>query len=183
MSRMATREQLAAPAEDEVEPSEPPQRLSIDVVVEDETWNDLGDVADWVKSAGRAVDAGIEDCAGTVALALADDASVRRLNQQFRGIDKSTNVLSFPSGDDRASVDQYRNHGDMILARETVVREAAELGIPLAHHVQHLVVHGLLHLFGYDHLTPTEADEMEDLERALLATLGIPDPYADTDPA
>lgn len=116
-----------------------------------------------------------------VSLLFTDDAEQRVLNRQWRGKDKSTNVLSFPNMDDdawQAAPDRPQLLGDVVLARETVTREAAEQGKTLAHHALHLIVHGTLHLLGYDHEGAAEAAEMEDLERAILARLGIADPYA-----
>jgi len=110
---------------------------------------------------------------GEVTVLLTDDEEVRDLNARFRGQDKPTNVLSFPSPE------HFAPHlGDVALAYETCAREAAEQGKPLAHHLSHLVAHGVLHLLGWDHQTDAEADEMEALERTVLAALGIPDPYA-----
>jgi len=109
------------------------------------------------------------DRVGELCLVLADDALQRRLNHDFRGRDKSTNVLSFegaPAG-----------LGDVVLALETVADEAEGQGKGLADHVAHLVVHGVLHLMGYDHRTKAQARRMERLETAILAGLGIADPY------
>lgn len=103
-------------------------------------------------------------------LALSDDAHVQGLNQQFRGQDKPTNVLSFPQN-------QERYMGDVVMAYETLVRESESLDIPLAHHLAHLTLHGALHLQGYDHETPSEAEIMEAKEIKLLAKLNIPNPY------
>ena len=113
-----------------------------------------------------------------VSVVLTDDAEQRELNRQWRGIDTSTNVLSFPQLEPFAPV--MGLVGDIILARETVAREAAEMGIPFAAHFTHLVVHGFLHLLGYDHVEDSEAERMERLETQILATLGIADPYADS---
>jgi probable rRNA maturation factor len=110
-----------------------------------------------------------------LALVLADDATIRALNSQWRGQDKPTNVLSFPAGSDAGA--PLLLLGDVILAFETVRREAQEQGKSLADHLQHLVVHGVLHLVGFDHLADDEAERMEALERQVLATLGIADPY------
>lgn len=107
-----------------------------------------------------------------VTLLLTDDETIRGLNLRFRAQDKPTNVLSFP-----APQNPERFLGDIALAYGVCVREAQEQGKPLAHHLQHLVAHGVLHLLGYDHETDAQADEMEGLERAVLAGLGIPDPY------
>lgn len=102
---------------------------------------------------------------------LADDAALRALNARWRQQDKPTNVLSFPAGDSVLL-------GDVVLAFETVRREASEQGKSLADHMSHLVVHGVLHLLGHDHERPRDADVMESLERQVLAGLGIADPYA-----
>lgn len=104
------------------------------------------------------------------------DEEVRALNAAYRGKDAATNVLSFPAGDmpgDDAAL------GDIILARETVVREAREQGKPIADHTAHLILHGMLHLLGYDHGAEDEAEEMEAIERDVLAAIGIADPYAE----
>lgn len=108
-----------------------------------------------------------------IAVALTDDETVARFNQQFRGKPGPTNVLSFEAGFNMEGL-----LGDIALAFGVCAREAAEQGKPLAHHLQHLVAHGVLHLVGYDHQTEAEAGEMEALERRILAGLGVPDPYA-----
>ncbi|MGD9804501.1 MAG: rRNA maturation RNase YbeY [Hyphomicrobiaceae bacterium] len=120
-----------------------------------------------------------------IVVVLSSDATVAELNERFRGKAYPTNVLSFPAPDLPAGVKSdgmARSLGDVVLAAETVIAEAAEMGIPVAHHLQHLVVHGALHLLGYDHLEAKEAEEMEERERAILATIGVPDPYAGSDP-
>jgi probable rRNA maturation factor len=113
-----------------------------------------------------------------VTVVLTDDAEQRELNQQWRGFDKSTNVLSFPQLEPFSPVAGLV--GDVTLARETVEQEAAEMGISLEAHFTHLVVHGFLHLLGYDHIEEADAVKMESLETKILATLGIADPYADS---
>jgi len=105
------------------------------------------------------------------------DEEVRALNAQFRGKDAPTNVLSFPAGD--VPEGEPQPLGDIILARETVVREAAEQGKTVADHTCHLILHGMLHLLGYDHGTDAEAEEMEAIERDVLAALDVTDPYAE----
>jgi probable rRNA maturation factor len=107
---------------------------------------------------------------------LSEDGEVRRLNRRWRGKDQPTNVLSFPSG--AAGPGGRVVLGDVALAFETLAREAAGFERPLCDHLSHLVVHGVLHLMGYDHKTPAEARRMEGLEVRVLAGLGIPDPYA-----
>jgi probable rRNA maturation factor len=169
---------VAPTTRDTDESAEPPQRLSFDIVVEDDAWREAGDVETWIMAAVAALAKDRPDLIGSAALALDTDAAVQRLNKAYRGLDKPTNVLSFPSGATNAD-----HLGDIIFARETIVREAAELAIPLAHHVQHLTLHGLLHLIGYDHETDADAVVMEAIETRLLAVLNVADPYANGDPA
>jgi probable rRNA maturation factor len=111
-----------------------------------------------------------------VSVALADDAMMRELNRQYRGKDMPTNVLAFPT-DDAGAPGRARLLGDIVLAFETVRGEAAERSRPLADHISHLVVHGMLHLLGRDHKTDTQAAAMEALETAILAGLGVANPY------
>ncbi|KZK87246.1 Endoribonuclease YbeY [Pseudovibrio sp. Ad13] len=113
-----------------------------------------------------------------VSLVFTDDAHIQELNKVWREKDKPTNVLSFP-GDDSEEPPFGPLLGDIIIAKETVKREAIELEIPFEHHLIHLIVHGTLHLFGYDHQIDEEAEEMEAEERLILASLQIPDPYKD----
>jgi probable rRNA maturation factor len=110
-----------------------------------------------------------------VSIVLTDDAAQRQLNREWRGIDKPTNVLSFPQLEPFTPLAGLV--GDIVLARETLVREAAELDKPFDHHFTHLVVHGFLHLIGYDHVEESDALQMEGLETQILARLGVPDPY------
>jgi probable rRNA maturation factor len=117
--------------------------------------------------------------AAELSLLLTDDAHVRVLNRQWRGQDKPTNVLSFPSADDGDEPGPLL--GDVVVAHETTAREAAAEGKSFDDHLAHLLVHGLLHLFGFDHETDEEAEEMEALETEILVGLGISDPYADTE--
>jgi probable rRNA maturation factor len=112
-----------------------------------------------------------------VSLCLADDARLRALNLRWRGMDKPTNVLSFPSAPrDRSG--EAPTLGDIALAYETLKREAEELDVPLADHYRRLIAHGFLHLIGYDHQTDEEAERMEALETRILARVGAADPYA-----
>lgn len=112
-----------------------------------------------------------------VSVVLADDTMMRKLNLDYRGKDTSTNVLAFPAEDDGAA-GRARLLGDVVLAFETVHREAAERSMSLADHVSHLVVHGMLHLLGRDHETDVHAAAMEALEIAILDGLGVANPYA-----
>ena len=135
-----------------------------------------------------------ESCA-EVSVRLTDDAEVHALNRQWRGKDKPTNVLSFPmvqpeliaiignaDANDCIASDAGGELllGDIVLARETCVAEAAEKSVPPSEHCSHLVVHGMLHLLGYDHIDDAAANDMEDLERAAMAELGYADPYRAT---
>lgn len=109
---------------------------------------------------------------------LTDDAEQQELNRQWRGIDKSTNVLSFPQLEPFSPVSGLV--GDITLALQTVQREAEQMGVDFQAHFTHLVVHGFLHLLGHDHIEDDEAEVMEALETRILAGLGIADPYADS---
>jgi probable rRNA maturation factor len=120
-----------------------------------------------------------------LAIMLTDDGGIRTLNNNWRGIDKATNVLSFPALQPTGPAgpdDAPRMLGDIAIAYQTTRREADEEHKPFDHHLSHLAVHGFLHLIGYDHETDDEAEAMEGLEREILAQLGIPDPYSDRDP-
>jgi probable rRNA maturation factor len=116
-----------------------------------------------------------------LSLVLTGDAEQRCLNRRYRGRDASTNVLSFPADEAAAAAPPDRPWllGDVVLACETVAREAAEQQKPLPDHLRHLVVHGVLHLLGYDHEEEREARRMEALESAILRRLGVPDPYCE----
>ncbi|MDB5653102.1 MAG: hypothetical protein JWQ94_715 [Tardiphaga sp.] len=137
-----------------------------------------------IEAAASHVDADTGDA--ELAIMLTDDAGIRTLNQNWRGIDKPTNVLSFPalqppSGVEPDDADAPRMLGDIAIAYETTRREADEEDKTFEHHLSHLAVHGFLHLVGYDHEKDGEAEAMEALEREILAQLGIADPYADQD--
>ena len=112
---------------------------------------------------------------GAVAVVVDDDERIRTLNRLWRGLDKPTNVLSFPSPDTQPGA--TRTLGDIAISYETAAREAAAEDKSLADHVAHLSVHGFLHLLGYDHESDDDAEEMEGLERAILARIGVSDPY------
>jgi probable rRNA maturation factor len=115
---------------------------------------------------------------GELSLVFTDDDHIRALNRRFRGKDVPTNVLSFPA----AGGDRFGPLlGDIALAQETVAGEAADQGLTIEHHLTHLIVHGFLHLIGYDHETEADAAVMERLETAILAGIGVADPYADGD--
>jgi probable rRNA maturation factor len=159
--------------------AEPPIALFLDVVHEAGDWGPLARVTHLAQAAANALAVELNQTKTTACLALSSDASVAALNTAYRGKRTPTNVLSFPAGAKAHEPDaQSRFLGDIVLAHETIVREADERSLPLDYHVQHLVVHGLLHLLGYDHETEDEARAMEALESRVLDHLGIPDPYA-----
>jgi probable rRNA maturation factor len=114
---------------------------------------------------------GGSESVGELSILFTNDEAVRRLNAHYRGKDKPTNVLSFPQPSGPLL-------GDVVLAAETVRAEAALAGKPLEAHMAHLIIHGFLHLLGYDHWGEEEAEAMEAVERAALERMGIPDPYA-----
>ncbi len=155
--------------------------FAVDIDVADPGWATL--VPGLAALAGRAAAAAADGLgpaqgSGEISLVFADDGFVRALNAAHRGKDAPTNVLSFPNGfDGAAAPGAPRLLGDVVLARETVAREAAEQSKPVADHVAHLLIHGILHLCGWDHESADEAEAMEALEVDLLARLGIPDPY------
>jgi probable rRNA maturation factor len=116
-----------------------------------------------------------------VSLVFTDDESIRAINAEWRQKDKATNVLSFPAYPITPGKIPGPMLGDIIIARETVAREAKELEKPFEDHLTHLMVHGFLHLFGYDHMNDAEAEIMEGLETRILADLGLSDPYEGQD--
>jgi probable rRNA maturation factor len=154
-----------------------PSTLAIDISRNTEGWPDSLDARadEAVRAALTASKAKLSGPA-ELSIVLTDDAEQRVLNRDWRGIDKPTNVLSFPQIEPFGPVSGIV--GDIILARETLEREAAEQGISVEDHFTHLVVHGFLHLLGYDHVKDDEALAMEGLETQILASLGVADPYA-----
>ena len=142
----------------------------IEVVIEDPGWTAaLAGAADLARGAAQAASPGET---GEIVILLTDDETLRNLNARFLGKDRPTNVLAFP--DPSAG-----RLGDVALAHGVCAREAAEQAKPLADHLRHLVVHGVLHLMGYDHLSDDDAARMESMERQVLAGMNIPDPYAE----
>lgn len=144
--------------------------LDIAIQLHDARWKAL--LKPYCKTVRAACEAAVKPRKGKtleMAVVLADDAFVRELNHQYRGKDKPTNVLSFPGEGDYL--------GDVVLARETLEREAQEQGKSIRHHALHLLVHGTLHLQGHDHMKEKEAQAMEALEIKILKTLGVSNPY------
>jgi probable rRNA maturation factor len=150
--------------------------LKIDVMVDSTRWKEPRKIRSIVRRAVARAAATTRSTRGAeLAIVLTDDSAIRVLNRDWRGVDKATNVLSFPA--------KYRGPkphlGDIVLAFETIAREAKSEHKPFAHHVAHLAVHGFLHLVGYDHERDADALEMEQTERDILRQLKIPDPYGD----
>lgn len=147
---------------------------AVDLIVEDEAWSAIEGKTRLAETAVEAAcDLLSERRPGVVAILLTGDEAVAALNAEFRDRDGPTNVLSFPAGT------HADNHlGDIALAAGVVVREAAAQEIDVSDHLRHLIIHGFLHLQGYDHQDDDEAEIMENLERQALARLGVADPYA-----
>ncbi len=152
--------------------------IDIDVILSAESWGGLDDLEALTR---RAIEACLAESAAELAdgrevcVTYCDDAEIRELNAEWRGKDKPTNVLSFPTPGPLSARSLL---GDIVIAYETVRREAAEQEKTLAERTAHMVIHGFLHLIGYDHETAAEADEMEGLERRIASRLGLRDPYA-----
>jgi probable rRNA maturation factor len=155
--------------------------IELDLMIEAGDWSRLGDPEALARRAVEAAFAAAADAprdAVEISLLLTDDKGVRELNRAWRGKDKPTNVLSFPAPE-QPVLPGPRHLGDIALAYDTLAREAEDESKSLADHLSHLVVHGTLHLLGYDHELEAEAEIMEGLEVKALATLGIADPYRD----
>jgi len=149
---------------------------SIDVVIESARWQKAPRAASVVRRAIAAA-APARARRAELSVILTSDRAIRSLNRRWRGRDKPTNVLSFPAPAPARGAP--RHLGDIVLAYETVAREARSQGKPLDHHIAHLALHGFLHLLGYDHESHGQAETMERRERRILARLGVPDPYAE----
>jgi probable rRNA maturation factor len=152
-------------------------RLDVAVVRHDGAWGEMTE-----QMLARAARAALVEAPSLPAgeyeltILLTDDEEMRTLNRIWRGKDAPTNVLSFPASESLSGPGLL---GDIALAYETIRDEARERDIALADHVAHLVVHGVLHLIGFDHADDMQAERMEARERKALASLGIADPYAD----
>jgi probable rRNA maturation factor len=156
----------------------PAPRLTIDIRVESPEW--AGALDDIEPLSWRALEAAAAEAGATgeVSVLFTDDAEMHELNRQWRGKDKPTDVLSFPS-DAPSPPGEPPFLGDIAIGLETTRNDAREMGRPLDAHVSHLLVHGFLHLLGHDHIEEDDAAVMEPLEVKILAGLGWPDPYLD----
>ncbi|MGS4946715.1 rRNA maturation RNase YbeY [Meridianimarinicoccus sp. RP-17] len=164
----------------------------VDTLIDDPAWDAAGLEA-LAQDAARATlrHLGLDPAGFEISLMGCDDARIASLNTEFRGKPAPTNVLSWPSGDRAADTPGTAPDlpepgqglpmelGDIAIAYGTCAAEADVAGIPLRQHVSHLIVHGILHLLGYDHIDDADADLMEGLETAILAGMGLPDPYRD----
>ena len=155
-----------------------------EVLVVADCWREAPDAESVIRRAIAAASENVDADVGSAELAvmLTDDTGIRVLNNNWRGIDKPTNVLSFPALQPTGAGspdDAPRMLGDIAISYQTTRKEADEEQKPFDHHLSHLAVHGFLHLIGYDHENDDDAEQMESLEREILAQLGIPDPYAD----
>ena len=154
--------------------------IELDIIIEEGGWERIPDVEALARKAASAALAVTYEADGDfeASVMLTDDAQIQELNRTWRGKDKPTNVLSFPAPE-QPGANGPRHLGDIALAYETLVRESEAESKELSHHFAHLIVHGVLHLLGYDHEVESEAEIMEGLEVKALATLGIADPYRD----
>jgi probable rRNA maturation factor len=151
----------------------PPQ---IDIQRQSPLWEAQPMAAQIVNDAIAAAASELSTGGGEVSIVLTDDSVIARLNRDWRGIDKPTNVLSFPASD-HTGHEGLRLLGDIVIAYETLERECEDENRVFLHHLAHLTIHGFLHLSGYDHQTDTQAEKMEALESKIMSRLNMPDPY------
>ena len=168
------------------------KRAPIDIVISSPRWKTQAGATAAVRKAVAAAAQATSTSRAGLAIVLTDDSAIRALNRHWRGFDTPTNVLSFPAspvppagrgrtagGRQRSIAKDLDHHiGDVVIAFQTVAREAKAQDKPFRDHLTHLAVHGYLHLLGYDHETDADAERMERLEARILARLGVPDPYA-----
>lgn len=159
--------------------------LTVDILRDHDGWENEGRLREIAETAiGAATsEAGLDWAEGAeLSLLFTGDARMTEINGEWRGKPRPTNVLSFPGSEIEPGTRAGVIIGDLVFALETVAREAGEQNKPFDHHLLHLMIHGFLHLFGYDHEDEEEARRMEALETAALARLGIGDPYAYLEP-
>ncbi|WP_099865763.1 rRNA maturation RNase YbeY [Pararhizobium haloflavum] len=164
--------------------------IDIQIAIESEGWPleaELGRLCDKVLAAAavyleRETGQQAPETPPELSLLFTDDEAMRAINGEWRGKDKATNVLSFPAFPIEPGAPLGPMLGDIVFARQTIASEAKDLGLSFDDHLAHLLVHGYLHLVGYDHVDADDADLMECHETRILATLGVSDPYGDSDP-
>jgi len=156
------------------------KQVEVDVIVRSARWRKRPTAKTIVKRAVLAAVEAISTPSTELAIVLTDDSAIQTLNRDWRGKNAPTNVLSFPAAAPGKSRSAPPYIGDIIIAYQTVAREAVAEGKPFNHHLAHLAVHGFLHLLGYDHENDRDAEKMERLERKILKRLAVPDPYAPT---
>ena len=149
---------------------------SIDIQIQSSLWDAQPLAAQTVRDAIAAAAATLSTADNEVSILLTDDKAIRLLNREWRGIDKPTNVLSFPAATTKASV-RMPLFGDIVIAYETLKRECDDEGRNFLHHLAHLTVHGFLHLIGYDHQVEAQAEKMEGLESKIITRMQMPDPH------
>ena len=157
-------------------PGRPASPLHIDIRIESPLWDAKSPAEKTVRNSVLAAAAALSTAGGEVSIVLTDDSAIRSLNRNWRGIDKPTNVLSFPAAGPDIG-EGTRLLGDIVIAFETLERERADENRDFLHHLAHLAVHGFLHLNGYDHQTDAQAEAMEGLESKIMTRLKMPDPY------
>jgi probable rRNA maturation factor len=152
--------------------------MKVSIEVEDSAWAALPGLEELARNAVQAALAGADVSDSETVVLFTDDIAMAGLNAEWRGRNSPTNVLSFPAPPDMTIPEgELRPLGDIVLASGVVAREAREQGKSLRDHTAHLIVHGVLHLVGHDHVDETQAAEMERLETDILKGLGVPDPY------
>jgi probable rRNA maturation factor len=149
---------------------------SLDIQVESPLWQSEPATEQTVRDAVAAAAEAISTAGHELSILLTDDERIRALNRQWRGIDKPTNVLSFPAAVSPAGIGT-RFFGDIAMAYETLKRECADEDLIFLHHLAHLTIHGFLHLMGYGHEVDAEAEEMEGLESTIMMRMNLPDPW------
>jgi probable rRNA maturation factor len=150
---------------------------AIDIQIASPLWDAQPAAEQTAREAVAAAAVELSTVNGEVSILLTDDEAIRLLNRDWRGIDKPTNVLSFPA----AKTGDATLLGDIVIAYDTLKRECEDEDRVFLHHLAHLTVHGFLHLIGYDHQSDTQADEMEALEGRIMKRMNLPDPYLDRD--
>lgn len=150
----------------------------IDIQVQSPLWSAQPSAKETVRDAVAVAADVLSTGDGEVSILLTDDSTIAQLNRDWRGMDKPTNVLSFPASGHNADGNTLF-FGDIVIAFETLKRECDDENRQFLHHLAHLAVHGFLHLVGYDHQTDAQAEEMEGLESKIMTRMDMPDPYLD----